>query len=62
MRSAASYEGPLETAIHRFKYQGWRRLAAPLAVLMAERVAVEGLAARFVVAVPLHTSRLRERG
>lgn len=62
LRSAASYEGPLETAIHRFKYQGWRRLAAPLAVLMAERVAVEGLAARFVVAVPLHTSRLRERG
>ena len=62
LRSAGVYEGPLEAAIHRFKYQGWRRLAGPLALLMAERLAVEGLAARLVVAVPLHPTRLRERG
>lgn len=62
LRSAAAYEGPVEAAIHRFKYQGWRRLAAPLALLMAERLAVEGLAARFVLGVPLHPARLRERG
>ena len=62
LRSAVSYEGPIEQAIHRFKYQGWRRLAAPLALLMAERLAVEGLAAGSVVAVPLHPTRLRERG
>lgn len=62
LRSAAAYEGPVESAIHRFKYQGWRRLAGPLALLMAERLAVEGLAARFVVGVPLHPARLRERG
>lgn len=62
LRSAAAYEGPLEVAIHRFKYQGWRRLAGPLALLMAERLAIEGLAARFALAVPLHPARLRERG
>jgi ComF family protein len=49
-------------AIQRFKYQGWRRLAGPLALLMAERLVIEGLAARWAVAVPLHTSRLRQRG
>jgi ComF family protein len=49
-------------AIQRFKYQGWRRLAGPLALLMAERLVIEGLAARWAVAVPLHASRLRQRG
>jgi ComF family protein len=48
--------------VHRFKYQGWRRLAAPLAQLLAERVVIEGLAASFVVAVPLHEQRRRQRG
>jgi ComF family protein len=62
LRSAVAYEGPIESAIHRFKYEGWRRLAAPLAKLMAERLAVEGVAARMVVAVPLHPQRQRHRG
>ena len=62
LRSAVAYEGPIEAAMHRFKYQGWRRLAAPLAQLMAERIAVEGVAARSIVAVPLHPSRQRQRG
>jgi ComF family protein len=62
LRSATAYEGPVELAIQRFKYQGWRRLAEPLALLMAERLMVEGLAARWAVAVPLHPSRQRERG
>jgi ComF family protein len=62
LRSAVAYEGPIENAIHRFKYEGWRRLAEPLAVLVAERVVVEGLAAGCVVAVPLHAERLRQRG
>lgn len=48
--------------MHRFKYQGWRRLAAPLAGLLAEGLAVEGVAASCVVAVPLHRSRYSERG
>jgi len=62
LRSAAAYEGPVELALQRFKYHGWRRLAEPLALLMAERLVVEGLAASWAVAVPLHSSRLRQRG
>jgi ComF family protein len=62
LRSAVAYVGPVEAAVHRFKYEGWRRLAAPLAQLVAERLAVEGIAARVVVAVPLHPERLRQRG
>ena len=62
LRSAVAYEGPAEAAIHRFKYEGWRRLAGPLAQLAAERMEVEGVAARWIVAVPLHPDRLRMRG
>ena len=62
LRSAVAYEGPVESAVHRFKYQGWRRLAVPLGQLIAERLVVEGLAASTVVAVPLHPDRQRQRG
>lgn len=62
MRSAVAYDGPVEQAVHRFKYEGWRRLAIPFAELIAERLAVEGLVARRVIAVPLHPARLRQRG
>jgi ComF family protein len=62
LRSAVAYEGPAERAIHRFKYEGWRRLAGPLALLVAQRLVVEGLGARCVVPVPLHRDRLRQRG
>lgn len=62
LRSALAYEGATEAAIRRFKYEGWRRLAGPLAELLAERLVVEGLSARWVVAVPLHPQRRRERG
>lgn len=62
LRSAVSYEGPIELAIHRLKYEGWRRLSGPLAGFLAERMAVEGIAARWVVAVPLHPTRQRQRG
>src|SRR6266702_4361880 len=36
LRSAVAYEGPVEHAVHRFKYQGWKRLAEPLALLLAQ--------------------------
>jgi ComF family protein len=57
-----AYEGPVELAIRRFKYEGWRRLAAPLARLLAERLMVEGLAGSWTLGVPLHSDRLRQRG
>ena len=62
LRSAVAYEGPIEQAVKRFKYEGWRRLASPLALLLAERLVVEGLASALVLAVPLHPSRQRQRG
>ena len=62
LRSAVAYEGPIETAVRRFKYEGWRRLAGPLALLLAERLMVEGLAGSSALAVPLHPDRLRQRG
>lgn len=62
IRSAAVHEVPLERAIHRFKYRGRAALARPFALLLAERLAVEGLPARAIGWVPLHPRRLRERG
>lgn len=62
LRSAVAYEGPVERVVHRFKYSGWRRLARPLAELVAERLAVEGISGGWAVAVPLHPTRLRQRG
>jgi ComF family protein len=62
LRSAVAYEGPVEPLLHRFKYQGWRALARPLALLLCDRIAVEGQASSFVIPVPLHSSRRRQRG
>ena len=62
LRSAVAYEGPIVLAVQRFKYEGWRRLAGPLALLLAERLVVEGLAAPWVLSVPLHPNRQRQRG
>ncbi|HYW22536.1 MAG TPA: ComF family protein [Terriglobales bacterium] len=60
--SAAAYEGPLELAIHRFKYEGWRALAPVLAGLVADRLAAEAPPDVLLVAVPLHRRRQRARG
>jgi ComF family protein len=64
LRSAAAYEGPLERALHRFKYEGWRALAPTLASLIAERLPEPAPATELacLLAVPLHRRRLRERG
>jgi ComF family protein len=48
--------------IRRFKYEGWTCLAPALAGLLAERLAVDGLPAGMLLAVPLHERRLRSRG
>jgi predicted amidophosphoribosyltransferase len=62
LRSAVAYEGPIEHAVRRLKYDGWRRVALPLSLLLAERLVIEGIAADWVLAVPLHPARLRQRG
>ena len=61
-RAAAAYEGPLEKAIHRFKYEGWRALAPALADLVADRLAPAMPPDAVLVAVPLHRRRHLARG
>ncbi len=61
-RSAGWHEEGLREAIHLLKYQGRRGLAKPLARIMAESRAGQGISAEAIVPVPLHRSRLRSRG
>jgi ComF family protein len=57
------YGGALATAITRFKYQRRPDLARPLSALLARAVSVLAKdAPDVVVPVPLHPSRLAERG
>lgn len=62
LRAAAVYGGPLESALHRFKYEGRRPLAGPLGLLIAERLVLDGAGADLVTCVPLHVRRRRQRG
>ena len=64
LRACAFHSGPLRKAIHQFKYEGLRSLAAPLGLLMSqawpEVAPDDGFDA--IVPVPLHRARQRERG
>jgi ComF family protein len=60
--SVLLFEGPVRNAIHRLKYRNGRALAEPLGALMAEGWRRNALQADVVVPVPLHASRLQERG
>lgn len=62
IRSVALFEGTLREAIHAFKYEGLTALGQALGEFLAqgwERLRPKG---DVVVPVPLHPSRLRERG
>lgn len=67
-RTAAYYEGPVVEAVRRFKYHCQMALGRPLGRVMVEALsdgAAEGLepgGVDVVCPVPLHESRLRERG
>jgi ComF family protein len=57
------YEGPIRELIHTFKYNRLTHLRKPLALLaLAEAGDVMNHAPQLIVPVPLHRSRLRERG
>jgi ComF family protein len=61
----AYLSGPLHEAIHQFKYQDLRALAAPLGQLLAEGWAAlssQNGALDVIVPVPLHAARQRQRG
>lgn len=62
IRSVFYFEGPLREAIHCFKYQGRTELADPLGNLMAAYWMRCAIPVDVVVPVPLHPTRLRERG
>jgi ComF family protein len=62
IRSTAYFEGVLREAIHRLKYQGVQVLARPLGQLMVEQWEGWRIPADVIVPVPLHATRLAERG
>jgi competence protein ComFC len=62
VRSAAFFEGPLQTAIHQLKYRGDLILADDLAGLMLAGAAEDLPAGGLVVPVPLAPERQTARG
>jgi len=60
--SAARFNTPLREAIHRFKYEGQPQLAGVFGARMGALWAHHGRPVDAIVPVPLHASRLRERG
>jgi ComF family protein len=62
IRAVGYLEGPLRTAIHRFKYSNVRGLAELLGRLAVESLLRYDLPVDTIVPVPLHQSRLAERG
>ncbi len=60
--SAAKFAPPLREGIHRFKYDGQPQLAEAFAAYMSAIGKANSLSADAIVPVPLHATRLRERG
>jgi len=58
------YEGPIRDMIHAFKYNQRTHLRYPLALLAMEGMSkiMASHAPQLIVPVPLHSSRLRQRG
>lgn len=56
------YTAPVDHLIKRFKFDGKLHLARLLGGLMAERFERGGANPELIIPVPLHRSRLRERG
>jgi ComF family protein len=57
-----SYEPPADHYLHALKYRGGRSLGRALALLLAPPLRDARLQVDALVAVPLHRTRLRERG
>jgi ComF family protein len=58
----SAFTGPTRRALHALKYDGERRLAAPLGQAMATRWRMAGRGGDMLVPVPVHALRRRERG
>jgi ComF family protein len=62
IRSVAVFDGVLRQAIHHFKYERLAALAEPFGEMLAVYWLKEQLAADWLIPVPLHPSRERDRG
>jgi len=62
VRSVALFKEPLRSAIHALKYRGRKEVATPLGKMMAEYLLHPRETLDFIVPVPLHPERERERG
>jgi ComF family protein len=62
IRSVALFDGVLRQAIHRFKYERLSGLAEPFGDMLADYWHAEQLTAEWLIPVPLHPSRERDRG
>ena len=58
----AAYNGPARACLHALKYDGERRLVAPLSEIMAQRWTRAGIGGDVLVPVPVHAARRRQRG
>jgi ComF family protein len=58
----AAFTGPTRAALHSLKYDGERRLVAPLAGVMADRWRRVVAGGDVFVPVPIHAAKRRERG
>lgn len=56
------FDGPLREAVHQLKYQHRKRVARPLGALLTDRLLLRAFPAEALIPVPLHASRLAERG
>jgi ComF family protein len=59
---AYAFKDPLCTCIHNLKYHDHVRLASPLGLLLANTYRARNIQADMIIPVPLHPTRLRERG
>jgi ComF family protein len=62
IRAPFLFEGVIRRAIHELKYRNLRALASPLADLLYEYLRGNPVPGEFLVPVPLHRKRLKERG
>ncbi|MFC1962076.1 ComF family protein [Chloroflexota bacterium] len=62
IRSPFIFSGVMRQAIHQFKYRNLKALATTLAELLLTYLEANPLPAEVLVPVPLHQTRLRERG
>lgn len=62
LHSVFRFEGLIKKAVHQFKYNNLRDLAGPLGAFLADYLKNNDIQGEALVPVPLHKSRLRERG